>query len=229
MKKTLKKIIPKSVWELIRFPYYRIILKTKYRIFGRPYKPGETTKAKKRRIREYFFENYCKGLGLDVGYGGDLVVQNCQGWDFEHGDSQYLKGVPNLKFDFVYSSHNLEHMIDHAIALTNWWRVLNKGGYLILYIPHRDLYEKKKTLPSRWAPTHKHFFLLDRDEKPDTIGIIPLIRRTLSNHKIIYAKECSEGHTVTNPEEPSDGEYSIEVVVQKEYYENLLQDQGIQK
>ncbi len=67
---------------------------------------------------------------------------------------------------------------------------------MILYLPHRNLYEKKKTLPSRWNLDHKHFFLIDKDEEPDTIGIIPMIQRSLSDFEIVYAKECSEGHTI---------------------------------
>jgi SAM-dependent methyltransferase len=106
-------------------------------------------------------------------------------------------------------------MVDPAIALENWWRVLKKKGYLILYVPHRDLYEKKKTLPSHWNQDHKHFFLLDTDDPPNTIGIMPLIQRSLVNFEIIYAKECQEGHTISNPEIHSDGEYSIETVIQK--------------
>ncbi|MCK7519146.1 MAG: class I SAM-dependent methyltransferase [Ignavibacteriales bacterium] len=46
-----------------------------------------------------------------------MVVPNARGWDFEHGDAQYLSVLENEKFDFVYSSHTLEHMQDIAIAL----------------------------------------------------------------------------------------------------------------
>ena len=186
-----------------------------FKFVGRFYNPGETTKAKKRRIKEGFFSSYCKGKGLDIGYGGDLLSKNCKGWDFEDGDAQYLKGLKNLTFDFVYSSHTLEHLRNPRVSIKNWWRVLKPGGYLILYLPHRDLYEKKKTLPSRWNQDHKHFFLLYEDDPPDTISIIHLIKKTLSNYKIVYAKECREGHTIKDPKTHSDGEYSIEVIVQK--------------
>ncbi len=210
----LKRILPDSIYRVLKKGnfYYK---KKRYLIFGRPHNPGETSKARPRRMKEGFFDKYCRGRGLDIGFGGDFLCDNCTGWDFEHGDAQYLEGLGNGRFDFVYSSHTLEHMVDIEAALQNWWRVLKKGGYLILYVPHRDLYEKKKTLPSRWNKSHNHFFLIDRDEKPDTRGIVPLINRTLSNFDIIYAKECSEGHTITDPEIHSDGEYSIEVVIKK--------------
>lgn len=210
----VRHLLPGPVFKALRAVYY-FYLRIKYRMFGQPVVKAESSKAKLRRQREGFFEKYCTGKGLDIGYGGDRVVPDCDVWDFEHGDAQYLKGMKNEKYDFVYSSHTLEHMVDAGIALQNWWRVVKKGGYLILYIPHRELYEKKKTLPSRWNADHKHFFLLDKDELPDTKGIIPLIHRSLNNFEIVYAKECSEGHTITDPEIHSDGEFSIEVVLRK--------------
>lgn len=186
-----------------------------FRYCGRPYKPLESTKAQSRRQREGFFGKYCTGRGIDIGYGGDLLTNDCCGWDIEHGDAQLLGQEKDCSYDFAYSSHTLEHMIDPVVALQNWWRVVKPGGHLILYIPHRDLYEKKKELPSRWNLDHKHFFLLDKDDAPDTKSILGLIRTALTGYEIIYAKECSEGHTITEPDVHSDGEYSIEVVVRK--------------
>lgn len=214
MKRFLKQITPGPIWQLMRAVYHGV-KRFRYLTIGRPLTPGETTKARGRRVKDGFFDKYCQGKGLDIGYGGDLLTPICRGWDWEHGDAQYPHGMEDEKFDFVYSSHTLEHTVNPDIALRNWWRVLKPGGYLILYIPHRDLYEKRKTLPSRWNSDHKHFFLMDRDEQPDTIGIIPLIQRSLANHEILYAKECREGHTITDPEIHSDGEYSIEVVIKK--------------
>jgi SAM-dependent methyltransferase len=214
MKEFLKRIIPAAVQDRIK-PGYRALRNVKYRYLGLPSYKGETSKARPRRIREGFFDRYCRGKGLDVGYGGDLLNPNCRGFDAVHGDAQYLAEIKDAAFDFVYSSHALEHMVDPAVSLRNWWRVVKAGGYLILYIPHREFYEKRKSLPSRWNPDHKHFFLLDRDEAPDTLGIVPLIKRTLPDSEIEYAVECGEGHTITDPDIHSDGEYSIEVVIKK--------------
>jgi SAM-dependent methyltransferase len=207
-------MIPGPIWKL-GAGLYHYYLKRKYLKGKRPVVRAETFKAKQRRIKEGFFDKYTIGKGLDIGYGGDLVSPNAAGFDFEHGDAQYLAEINNEQYDFVYSSHTLEHLADPAAALKNWYRVLKKGGYLILYIPHRDLYEKKKSLPSRFNPNHTAFFLIERDEPPDTLGIVPLIEKTLSNYELIYAKECSEGHTIKDPEIHSDGEYSIEVVLKK--------------
>jgi SAM-dependent methyltransferase len=217
-KEKVRSIAPAPIWKTIRLLNQNIrmtLLYHNWRVKGHPKREGESFKAKERRMKEGFFEKYCKGKGLDIGFGGDLLSVNCRGWDIEHGDAQFLHGLKDSKFDFVYSSHTLEHLDDPSVALTNWWRVLKNGGFMILYIPHRDLFEKKKTLPSRWNPGHKHFFLLDKNEEPDTLGLTSLIQDTLSDFKIIYARTCDYGHTITDPKKVSDGEYSIEVVVKK--------------
>jgi SAM-dependent methyltransferase len=166
-------------------------------------------------VREGFFEKYCVGRGLDIGYGGDLLMENCVGWDIEHGDAQLLAGVDQGSFDFVYSSHTLEHVADPFEALRNWYRAVKPGGHLILLVPDRDLYEKKLALPSRWNPDHKRFFLLDRDEPPDTVGLLPLLNEVIPEACLIAARRCAAGHTIVDPLMHSDGEYSIEVIVRK--------------
>ncbi|MFH1826781.1 MAG: methyltransferase domain-containing protein [bacterium] len=195
----------RAIWHSIKSFFYKLLrIKDVSSKTTLPYIPGETSKAKPRREKEGFFQKYCQGQGLDIGCGGDILAANCQGWDFADGNAQYLKGLPNEAYDFVYSSHSLEHMRDPAVALKNWWRVLKPNGYLIIYLPERELYEMRKTLPSHRNPDHKRFFLLDKNDPPDTIGLIPLIKEILSGQQIIYAKPCGDN-----------GEFSIEAVVKK--------------
>jgi len=196
--------------------FYHQINRYRFRVFARPVMLKETSKAQARREAEGFFKTYFQGRGIDVGYGGDLVVPNCRGWDVEDGDAHDLAGIADATFDFVYSSHVLEHLDDPARAIRNWWRVLRPGGYLILYLPERDLFERKRTLPSTACLDHKHYFLLDRDDPPDTIGLIPLLRRDLAGIEIIETRICDAGY---NPSLPInllwDAEYSIELVARK--------------
>jgi SAM-dependent methyltransferase len=211
----LTAILP--LWVVKRLPtlYYRIN-RYRFRFFPRPAMVKETSKAKARRVAEGFFEKYFTGKGLDVGYGGDLVVPNCRGWDVEDGDAHNLRGLADASFDFVYSSHVLEHLEDPARALRTWWRVVKPGGYLILYLPERDLFERKRTLPSDISLDHKHFILLDRDEAPDTFGLIPMIERELPGAEVVYQKICDAGYSHDAPFEPlTTAEYSIEVVCRK--------------
>ncbi len=197
------------------------IRKVRYNLFGdmpvlgRRRRPGESHKARARRERDGLFDRYFQGAGLDVGYGGDPVVPGVTGWDFEHGDAQLLKSLGDESFDFVYSSHLLEHMVEPELALRNWWRVLKPGGYLILYLPHRDLYEKKRDLPSQFNEDHKHFFLPERDEAPDTLGLVPLLDRALGEHDVVHLRTCDDGYRDLGPERQSEGEFSIEVITRK--------------
>jgi SAM-dependent methyltransferase len=214
LKSELRRIAPPHLWHLLREVRLNARL-LKYRAIGRPRYCGETEKARTRRMQEGFFAAYCAGDGLDIGYGGDLLSDNCVGWDLEHGDAQLLDGIADQTIDFVYSSHILEHVNDACEALRNWYRVVRPGGYLILFVPDRDLYEKKLRLPSRWNPDHKRFFLLDRDEPPDTFGLLPMIDRVLGDVPIVSARRCSESHTISDPNLHSDGEYSLEVIVRK--------------
>ena len=46
--------------------------------------------------------------------------------------------VPSGTYDFVLSSHMLEHTANPLRALSEWDRVLRPGGGLVLVVPHRD-------------------------------------------------------------------------------------------
>lgn len=202
-----KKCLPGAAYHALNYRYLRV--------FGHPPRPGETSKARARRAREGFFDKYCRGRGLDVGHGGDPVTADCDLWDYEDGDAHNLAGVPDRAYDFVYSSNTLEHLLSPRVALKSWWRVVKPGGHLILYVPDRDLFEKRTRLPSRWTADHLHFYTLDRDEAPDTIGVLPLIARTLTGAEVVHAKVCSEGYRNPEPDVLAEGEYCIEVVVRK--------------
>lgn len=210
----VRRVLPDALLKYVPRIYYTVN-KYRFRVLRRPVLTKETAKARGRREREGFFERYCGGNGIDVGYGGDPVVVGCDVWDIEHGDAQYVETLGDEVYDFVYSSHLLEHLVNPDVALGNWWRVLKPGGHLILYVPDRELYEKKKTLPSRFSLDHRHFFLLDHDDLPDTLGLLALLDRSLEGHEIVYAKVCDEGHTIKDASLHSDGEYSIEAVVRK--------------
>jgi SAM-dependent methyltransferase len=49
-----------------------------------------------------------------------------------------LRMIPNAKYDFVLSSHMLEHTANPLRALAEWGRLLKSGGALVLVVPHRD-------------------------------------------------------------------------------------------
>lgn len=54
------------------------------------------------------------------------------------GEASDLSSVPDGQYDFVLSSHMLEHTANPLLALAEWRRVLRPGGALVLVVPHRD-------------------------------------------------------------------------------------------
>jgi SAM-dependent methyltransferase len=49
-----------------------------------------------------------------------------------------LAGIPAATYDFVLSSHALEHTANPILALHEWLRVLTNDGVIILVLPHKD-------------------------------------------------------------------------------------------
>ena len=99
---------------------------------------------------------YCVGNGVDLGSQGNPVVPWAISVDLPESEfSTYNAGnhpehsvhwrgdALKLPFkdgtlDFVYSSHLLEDFADWTPALTEWIRVLKKGGKLIILMPDRE-------------------------------------------------------------------------------------------
>ena len=46
-----------------------------------------------------------------------------------------MKGLPSNAYDFVLSSHMLEHTANPILALSEWKRLLRTGGMLVLLLP----------------------------------------------------------------------------------------------
>jgi ADP-heptose:LPS heptosyltransferase/predicted SAM-dependent methyltransferase len=107
---------------------------------------GEGNKIKWRAMR------YVRGLGLDIGCGPWKVFPHSIGLDGQayivsdnRGpnlvmDCTSLKLFSDGMFDYVFSSHFLEHVQDPEAVLREWWKKLKVDGRLILYLPHKDFY-----------------------------------------------------------------------------------------
>ena len=178
---------------------------------------AETRKAYDRRVAEGFFEKFVRDPGLDIGCQRDPLNHTFRRWDviFGDGDATFMEGVPDNTFATVYASHVLEHLQSPDIALKNWFRILQPGGHLIIAVPHRDLYEKRTTLPSRWNEEHKWFYLPDRAEMPCTLSLRGLLGECLPAAEVLYVKTCDAGWVPLPEDQHSGGEYSIEAVIKK--------------
>lgn len=49
-----------------------------------------------------------------------------------------LESIPSEDYDFVLSSHVLEHMANPVLALKEWVRILKSRGLLVMLLPHKD-------------------------------------------------------------------------------------------
>lgn len=150
---------------------------------------------------------YLRGQGLDLGAGTFKVLPHVMSVDNGHHEVFGHNIQPDVKvktcekmpifasrsMDFVYSSHLLEHIENYKAALGEWWRLVKIGGYLILYLPHKDFY------PNIGQPganhDHKHDFL-----PSDIIS-------AMSEYKGWDLIECQERN--------QDDEYSMLLVFQR--------------
>ena len=161
----------------------------------------EVEKCRPRLLR------FCAGQGIDLACGDRKIKQTAIGLDIGKGaDSQAdfaidLEGGLTLfasdTFDFVFSSHYLEHVKDLPSQLQEWWRVLRPGGNLVLYLPHGDHIGEQ-------GPEHiwKRMF-------PEMIANWMDVNR---GYKLVI-----EGEFPRNPEKPMEWqEYSFAMIYRKD-------------
>lgn len=119
----------------------------------------ETTKTK--RLLTEFEASILQGKGIDIGCGPDPVRPDALGFDLDQGDAGHILDHVQGQFDYVYSSHCLEHLSDPRKALLDWWQLVRPGGHLFLVVPDEDLYEQG-VFPSRFNGDHKATFTLSK-------------------------------------------------------------------
>ncbi len=54
--------------------------------------------------------------------------------------------LPEGEWDYVFSSHGLEHLPNYVAALEHWKTRIRAGGVLFLYLPSEDM--------EYWRPQH---------------------------------------------------------------------------
>jgi len=147
----------------------------------------ELSKSISRRQRDpNFVTRYFQGKGIDIGGFPDPLslyteffplIESIRIWDLDDGDAQFMHSVEDETFDFVVSSHCLEHLTDVYIGLRHWFRIIKPGGYLIVTIPEEDLYEQG-TWPSNKNLDHKWTFTVWKklSWSPKSINILTLLQ-----------------------------------------------------
>lgn len=147
----------------------------------------ECSKSIMRRLADPRFSNaYFCGHGVDIGGKPDPLglyqslfsgMKTCKTWDLEDGDAQFMDSAEDASFDFVHSSHCLEHMMDPKVAILHWFRILKPAGHLILTVPDEDLYEQG-VWPSTHNLDHKWSFSLFKNTSwcEQSISILELVQ-----------------------------------------------------
>ena len=100
--------------------------------------------------------------GIDVGgpTAGHVLksanIIECDGVD-KIADGAALP-YEDESFDYVFSSHTLEHISGTEHVLKEWLRVVKEGGYVIIVMPDKrfHLHDPDNKKPGEWAPEEKN-------------------------------------------------------------------------
>ena len=202
----------------------------------------ELSKSIIRRQRDpNFVTRYFKGSGIDIGGFPDPLslytelfplIKNVQIWDLQDGDAQFMQGVADNLFDFVVSSHCLEHLKNPSEGLANWFRIVKPGGFLIVTIPEEDLYEQG-TWPSNKNLDHKFSFTIWKQNSwaPNSLNVIDLLK-SLGNQADIRSIRIEDtGYRFNMPIYDQTltpiAESAIEFIVRKKLQKDLSLDQNL--
>lgn len=146
----------------------------------------ETSKALIRRLQDArFATRYFRGSGIDIGAGPDPLSRYHQQfplmtglrvWDVQDGDAQIMPGVADDAYDFVHSSHCLEHLRDPREGFANWIRICRPGGHIITTVPDEDLYEQG-VWPSTHNTDHKTTWTIKKSQSwsPASINLVDFL------------------------------------------------------
>lgn len=116
-------------------------------------------------------EQVCQGKGLDIGGTYEHHFQDSFPINilFNNGlHAENLPACPDNKensWDYIFSSHTLEHLENPIRALRYWKHCIKKEGVLFLYLPHPDMQywltqNNSKHLHS-WYPKDMEKILVD--------------------------------------------------------------------
>jgi len=200
----------------------------------------ECSKSIQRRLSDSnFLRRYFNGDGLDIGGKPDPLLlykelfpllRSMRMWDWEDGDAQLLHGVGDSSFDFVHSSHCLEHLIDPAEGLRNWLRVVREGGYLVITVPDEDLYEQG-VFTSTFNRDHKWTFTIFKRASwsERSINILDLVRNLVDEAELVRVEQLSATYRFDLPRYDQTltpvGECDIEFVIRKRTLDEIA-DRG---
>jgi hypothetical protein len=83
-----------------------------------------------------FAKHICLGEGLDIGcMKREWAFPGATPIDLSFDDEYHATNLPGVEYDYIYSSHCLEHVVDWVGILDYWITKVKKGGSIFLYLP----------------------------------------------------------------------------------------------
>lgn len=170
----------------------------------------ECSKSIPRRLSDSnFLRKYFVGHGVDIGGKPDPLalyaelfvgIKSLRTWDWEDGDAQFMQGVADGTFDFVHSSHCLEHLVDPIAGLRTWMRVIKAGGHLVITVPDEDLYEQG-TFPSTFNRDHKWTFTTfkPRSWSQRSLNVVDLVRELGEQAELLRLEQLNSTYRFDLP------------------------------
>jgi SAM-dependent methyltransferase len=191
---------------------------------------NEASKAATRRALDPAFTDlFFVGDGIDIGAGPDGLgkhkdkfprMRSVRDWDLPDGDAMLMASVEDNTFDFVHSSHCLEHLHNPATSLGSWLRIVKPGGFVIVTIPDEDLYEQG-VFPSTFNPDHKVTFTTWKPHSwsPRSVSLIALLPTLNPPCQIVKVEQLLAKYEWAGQRRDltmmSDAECAIELVLRK--------------
>ena len=195
---------------------------------------NETAKSNLRRRYDPLFGRIFQGQGIDIGASDDnLARQNifpgitsCESFDKSQGDAnEILRYREAASFDFVYSSHCLEHLHNPIKVLSDWLQLVRIGGHVVFVVPDEDLYEQG-AWPSRFNGDHKHSFTIWKRREwpsswcPNSINIVDLLNSVTVPFRVLRIALCDDRYDyslkqVDQTAMTPGAEANIEVILQR--------------
>jgi predicted SAM-dependent methyltransferase len=190
----------------------------------------ELSKSIQRRLHDSnFVTRYFTGEGIDIGAGPDPLNQyfelfplmtKVRAWDINDGDAEFMNGCDDAQYDFVHSSHCLEHIRNPEIALKNWLRILKPGGHLIVMVPDEDMYEQG-VFPSTFNSDHKWTFAVFKTASWSrrSRNLLDLITTLGEGADLIKIEQLTGSYRFSLPRQDQTqtpiGESAIEFIIRK--------------
>lgn len=196
----------------------------------------ETSKALIRRLGDVRFANtYFVGDGVDIGAGRDCIdkygrqfplMGAVKNWDINDGDAQLMQAAADNSYNFVHSSHCLEHLRDPYEAFDNWVRICKPGGHIVVTIPDEDLYEQGRW-PSTFNGDHKTSWTILKDQSwgANSINVLEFLYQYKDKIEVLKVELVNQSFLYDAPRFDqtfhSISECAIEFIVRKKTQEEI--------